>query len=438
MSQHVHISLTQTRPLPIQTLLVLLACLASGAANGIAQVTAPTIFVQTTQGQSLTGELVALDAQFLELVDEEKNQTLALDQIESASFPGVIENQKPSALRCRLTDGSLFNGQKISVSEAIATLELSSGQQITVAQSSLKSLLLFDAENDLEKVQQWDKFLPSFTASSDAIVAQKNESLQAIEGIVGDVSEDGFDFQMGGRQVTVKAEKLTGVIFYRADRELPETVCEIRLNDGSRIAASQIGMSEGAINIVTATGDRIALPTDIIESFDLSAGRAIYLSDLLPTTNDWKPLVASPSLLESLTKLNRAIANESFTGQPLSLRMIPSDGLNFLATTQSFSKGFAISAGGRLAFNLNGQFQRLTAVTGFAPEMDSLTGHVKIEIQVDQNIALSTILDNQSLTQPLPVDVDVTDAKRLVIRVNYHDGRSVGDRIHFVDARLSR
>ena len=438
MSHHAYTLLTQTQTISIRILFVLLACLALSTATAIAQVASPTISVQTTEGQSLTGELVALDGQVLELVNQGNNQTLAFDQIESVSFPNAVESQLPSVLRCQLADGSSFNAQKISISEARATLELSSGKQIVVAQSSLKSLLLFDAKNDPDKLRQWDEFLPSFTVPSDAIVAEKNEALQAIEGIVGDVNDDGFNFQMGGRQVTVKAEKLTGVIFYRADRELPETLCEVRLNDDSNIAAAQIELAERTINVVTGTGDLISLPIDAIASIDLSSGRAIYLSDLLPTTNDWKPLVASPTHLESLSRLNQSIANESFTGQPLSLRTVPSDGLEFLATTQTYNKGFAISAGGRLAFNLNGQYQRLTALTGFDPEMDALAGKVRIEIQVDQKLAMSAVLDNLQLAEPFPVDVDLSNAKRLVIRVNYHDGRSVGDRIHFVDARLSR
>ena len=433
-----HFPLTHKHWLAGVTSFLLLVCFAMGPSYTMAQESPSTISVQTTEGQSLTGELIALDGQVLELVNQESNQTLAFDQIESVSFPNAVESQQPSVLQCQLADGSSFNANKIYISEAKAELELSSGEQIVIAQSSLKSLMLFDVKNDPDKLRQWDEFLPSFTAPSDAIVAEKNEALQAIEGIVGDVSDDGFNFRMGGRQVTVKAEKLTGVIFYRADREMPETLCEVRLNDDSNIAAAQIELAEGTINVVTGTGDLIALPIDVIASIDLSAGRAIYLSDLLPTTNDWKPLVASPTHLESLSKLNQSIANKSFAGQPLSLRTIPSDGLDFLATTQTYNKGFAISAGGRLAFNLNGQFQRLTALTGFDPEMDALAGKVKIEIQVDQKIALSAVLDNRQLVQPLPVDVDLTNAKRLVIRVNYHDGRSVGDRIHFVDARLSR
>jgi len=256
--------------------------------------------------------------------------------------------------------------------------------------------------------------------------------------IVGDVGDQGYEFQMGGREVTVKSEKLTGVVFYRADREFPESVCQILLNDDSTIAAAQIELAEGNFNVATGTGDRIVLSTELVASLNLSAGRAIYLSDLLPTTNDWKPLVASQTNLDSLAKLNLSIANESFTGQPLSLKSVPTDGLNFLATTQTYEKGFAIGGGGRLAFNLNGQFKRLTALVGFDPEMEALPGNIEMAIQVDNKSVLSAVLKNRQLLEPLPIDLDLSNAKRLVIRVNYNDGRSVGDRIHMVDARLWR
>ena len=176
----------------------------------------------------------------------------------------------------------------------------------------------------------------------------------------------------------------------------------------------------------------------VVAALDFSTGRAIYLSDLLPTTNDWKPLVASSASLESLSRLNLSIADESFSGKPLSLRTLPSDGLDFLATTRAYDNGFAIAAGGRLAFNLNGQFQRLTGLAGFDPDTQALCGNVELQIQIDDKVALSKVMDNQKLLQPFAIDLNLANAKRLVIRVNYHDGRSVGDQIHLVDVRLSR
>ncbi len=424
--------------LAFATKLVLLLVFAVGTATEAAQETSLTISVKTSDGQTLSGELVALQGNLLEMTSNRTNQTLAFEQIERIDLAQTDSKAPSASLQCRLADGSRFNATKLSISAGRATLNLSSNASITLAQSSLKSVLLFDTANDANKLKQWNEFLTDFAAASDSIIAQKNDALQAIEGIVGDVGEEGFDFEMGGRQVTVKAEKLTGVIFYRAERDFPDFVCEVQLIGGSTIAAAQIELSNGNVNIATGTGDQISLPSEIIASLNLSAGRSIYLSDLLPTTNDWKPLVASQANLDNLAKLNLSVANENFSGQPLSLRTLPTDGLSFLAKTQTYERGFAIQAGGRLAFNLNGQFKRLTALAGFDPEMEALPGNVQIEIQVDNRTVVSKVLENRRLVQPLPIDVDLVGAKRLIIRVNYHDGRSVGDRIHLVDARLSR
>ena len=269
--------------------ILLQVILAVGAVAVVAQETSSSVSVQTTDGQTLSGELVALHGQFLEVSIGGDNQTLPLEQIENIDF-AQTNSQVPSAsLQCRLADGSRFNATDISISDTQATLKLCSDATITLAQNSLKSLLLFDLANEPDRLKQWEEFLQSFTATSDAIIAEKNEALQAIEGIVGDAGEDGFDFQMGGRQVTVKAEKLTGIILYRADRELPNSVCEVRLTDNSSIAAAQMELAEGQLNIATGTGDQISLPLELIASLNCSAGRSIYLSDLLPTTNDWKP-----------------------------------------------------------------------------------------------------------------------------------------------------
>ncbi len=418
--------------------IVLLTFVAVATSTANAQETNRPVSVKTSEGQVLSGELVALHGQFLELTIDGGNRTLSFEEISSIDFADASSQVSTASLQCQLTDGSRFNATNLTISGAEATIKLASGVTITLVRSSLKALLLFDTSTAPDMLQQWDEFVPSFSATGDSLIAQKNDALQAIEGIIGDVSQIGVDFQMGGRQVTVKAEKLTGVIFYRADRDFENPVCEATLIDGSTIAAVQIELSDGNFNIAAGTGDQLTLPPELVTSLDLSAGRSIYLSDLLPTTNDWKPLVASQTNLDSLAKLNLSVANETFSGQPLSLRTLPTDGLNFLATTQIYEKGFAINGGGRLAFNLNGQFKRLTALAGFAPNTEALPGSVQMEIQVDKKTVLSSVLENRSLAQPMPIDVDLAGAKRLIIRVNYHDGRSVGDQIHLVDARLSR
>ncbi len=423
-----------------------LLCFGTMSQVAVAQVETAHVSVRTADGGTLSAELMAIDGQLVELKTDQTDQTdqksqfINFDSIESITFDNQRSTQNASAgtFQCQLADGSLINGASISISGSEVQIELAAGGRIELAKSSLRYLLLFNSTTNPKTRQQWNEFLTTFSSTSDAIIASKNESLQAIEGVVGDVTEAGFQFAMGERAVTVRAEKLTGVCFYRADREFPEPVCEIRLVNGSGIAVQQAVYVEEVLNCVTCTGDQISLPIDQVTQLNFAAGRTIYLSDLVPTTNAWLPLVASPANLDALVKLNSAIADQAFSGQPLTLRNTPADGLGLAVTTQTYAKGFAIAGGGRLAFNLNGQFKRLTALVGFDPETEGLEGNVRLEFRVDDKKVINEVLQNREVTRPLPVDIDVEGVQRLVIRVDYHDRRSVGDRIHIVEARVSR
>ena len=400
----------------------------------------PGVNVKTTDGQQTTGALVTIDGQLLELLSGGENQTLDFERIEQVEFaqPASAEETPRPALQCRLTDGSFINGQNIRIQGDVAKVEVSPQRHIEVGKSSLGAVLMFNPADDPQRLERWDAFAPTFTAASDAIVAEKNETLRAIEGVVGNVHEEGFEFQMDQRAATVKAEKLTGVLFYRAQRGIPDAVCFVELTGGSMVQAQQIVFLGEQLKLVARTGDQIELSIDLVRKLNFLAGRRIYLSDLLPTTNDWQPLVASPAVLGSLSKLKVATANQDASGQPLTIRWEKSNGATSASIEQSYDKGFAISGGGRLAFNLNGQFKRLTAIVGFAPSTQRLEGVVKFVVQADGKTKLESILKNRKLTHPLPVDIDVSNVNRLVIRVDYHDGRSIGDQIHIVDAKVFR
>ena len=419
---------------------VVIALLASSDV-ALSQSTGPTVQLQTAQGETVQGELLSIDSGSLDLQSSGEQMTASVDAIERVDFDQVADGEallQSAAAIIQLSDGSELPVKTIESEGNEFRIKTVGEVEIQLAKNSVQRMMFFEPANDDAMRQKWVDFLSTFEAASDAIVADKNENLQAIEGLVGDIAGGVVKFTMGERDVEVKTEKLVGVVFYRADREFPGTVCLVTLSDGTTLSAQQIVFTDGLVNVVTRTGDRVVIAPEQTTSLDFSAGRAVYLSDLLPTTNDWKPLVASALSMEHLSRLRIARVNESFSRQPLQLRSLPEDGLDFLATTETYTKGFAINGGGRLSFTLNGQFKRLTALAGFDPEVESLPGVVKLLIEVDGQPLVSEVLENRTLQKPLPIDIDVVDAQRLVIRLDYHDGRPIGDRIHIVNAKVSR
>ena len=403
----------------------------------------PSVQLQTAEGQTIQGELLLIDSGSLELQSTGEQITTSFETIARVDFDHPTAGQptqpmsQPAAV-IQLSDESKLPVQALESVGNEFRVQTVGGVEIQLAKTSVQRVLFFNPADDDLMQQKWDEFLSTFEAPSDAIVAEKNDSLQGIEGLVGDIADGFVNFTMGERNVEVKTEKLMGVLFYRAAREFPNTVCLVSLTDGTTLSAQQIVFADGVLNVVTRTGDRVAIAPEKTAAIDFSAGRAVYLSDLLPTTNDWKPLVASRSSMENLSLLRTARINESFSRQPLELRSLPDDSLDFLATTETFMKGFAINGGGRLSFTLNGQFKRLTALAGFDPEVESLPGAVRLLIEVDGKTLVSEVLENRELQKPFPIDIDIVNAQRLVIRVEYHDGRPIGDRIHIVDAQVSR
>ena len=419
---------------------VVIAVLARSNA-AFSQSTGPSVQIQTAAGQTVQGELLSIDSGSLELQSASEQITTSFEAIARVDFIQSAADQplsQPAAAIIQLSDGSMLPVKSLENKGNEFRIQTVGGVEVQLAKNSVQRLLFFNPADDDGMRQKWDEFLSTFEAPSDAIVAQKNDNLQGIEGLVKDIADGIVSFTMGERNVEVKTEKLMGVLYYRASREFPSTVCLVSLTDGTVLSAQQVVFTDGVLNVVTRTGDRVVVAPAKALALDFSAGRAVYLSDLLPTTNDWKPLVASKFSMKNLSRLRTARINESFSRDPLELRSLPEDSLNFLATTETFMKGFAINGGGRLSFTLNGQFKRLTALAGFDPEVENLPGVVKLIFEVDGKTVVSQTLKNRELQKPFPIDIDIVGAQRLVIRVDYQDGRPIGDRIHIVNAQVSR
>ena len=170
---------------------------------------------------------------------------------------------------------------------------------------------------------------------------------------------------------------------------------------------------------------------------NFSLGRAEFLSQMEPTTNDWNALITSSVIFEKLRRMKLARANESFKGLPLSLKFQPDQDLSFATQIKQFEQGFAIQGGGKLAFSLGGRYRKLTGLVGFDPAAN-ITGHVKLIVLVDGKPVVERELIHRTLKNPIQLDVDIKDAKRVVFQVDFQDGRSTGDQLHLVNLKVSQ
>lgn len=405
-----------------------------------------TVEVQLTDGGGVAGTIVAIDEDGIQLQTESSPTPLAFQQIASISFADVaakpdadtaLSDAAPSAATVTFVDGSQANVAALQIAGDTAAIRTMAQTTIKAQVSNLKSIcFLGTAATDAER-KQWQEMRDQPLPAADAIVVSKNGSLQLIEGIVGDISDSHLTFSIETRTAEVALEKIKGVFYYRADRELTDPLCQLTLTDGSSFAVRKIEINGGGFVFTSVDGTQFKAAAGQIQSLDFSVGRFVYLSDLVPSTNAWTPLLASDEILESLKALRIAKFNQDFRGEPLTLRTTPPSGLTYLSETMTYDKGIAIVGGGRVVFAVNGQFKRLTGLVGFDPKA-YIGGAVNFVVKTDGQTAISEVLRLSAVPQPIALNLDIAGTKRISISVEYADGKSAGDVLHLVDFKVLR
>lgn len=403
-----------------------------------------TVVVELTDGSSLPARINAVDQTGIELIAESQARRFTFEQLSSLNFNPAPSPDKPTGTDLHAGQVTFIDGTQIKIGD-LTIVDRSTavtsvgGTRIEADVAQLSTLSLFGLEASDQDRNQWDLILQQPRPTSDAIVVSKNGTLQMIEGVVGDISSQQLTFSMETRTAKVAIEKIKGVIFYRANRELADAICQLILIDQSALQVrSMVRSTTGnGFDVITVGGVEVFVDVAQMSRIDFSVGRFVYLSDLVPATNDWTPLLASPEIVNQLKSLRVARFNEDFRGQPIALESIPQQGAEYLGQIQSFNKGVAISGGGRVTYSLNGQFKRLTGKIGFDPQTYP-QAVVRFVIKTDGQTAISEVLNAKDLLTPIPLDLDVSKTDRILIAVEYEDGRIAGDILHLADLKVSR
>ena len=413
----------------------------------------PTITarVALTDGSVDDVEINSISESGIEVLDQGAKKTIAFKQVANVSFALDKTDQTGNATNgdegleaanrqrgsVTFVDGSEAVLGNVVVAGLEVQLETLSGTNIAAKIAELKMISFLGDETTEQEKKQWDELLAQPQPAADAIVVSKNGALQMIEGVVGDIGQDGLTFTMGTRTADVALEKIKGAIFYRAKRELADPICQCALIDGSLFSVREITLEKDGFRVTSVSGAEFVAKSSQIKRLNFSDSRSVWLSDLVPTTNDWTPLLASPQILESLKSMRLARFNEDFRGDHLTLKSIPQEGLDYLAETQSYDKGIAMSGGGRVVFALNQQFKQLTGLVGFDPDAHA-GAVVRFVVKTDGETAISEVLRSDEVLQPIKLDLDVSTTHRISIAIEYEDGNEAGDVLHLADFKVLR
>jgi len=396
--------------------LLLAASLLTGAAE---------FEVQTLDGQTATGQLVELGAEQLVLETAQGRSIFALSTVGAATrqaAPAVDERK--SNLWIELVDQSALSATSYSVRAAKAQVTLTTGARIELPTRTIRWVRFAPpADRDAKLTKQWTDITET-KPTGDLLVVRKNDSLDYLEGVLGDLDKEICKFEMDKEVISVKRPKVEGLIYFHPTvAELAEPVGQLVATDGSHLAIRTAVLNDGVVKVTTPGGVAVELPLAEISKLDFSSGKIAYLSDLQPETATYVPYFGfqeEPLALGDFFRYHRDIG---FDQSPLRLN------------GQAYRKGLALQSRTALSYKLPGKFRALKAVMGIDDSVRE-AGSVRVEIKGDGRMLWQG--EVRGTEPPRELDLNLTGVRRLDILADFGEDLDIGDRLDLCDARVTK
>ena len=394
--------------------------------------TSESVFVELSDDSSMEGRLQSISADSITLIVDGEEKSVASDTV-SLIRGNSSASATESATQVFLVDGSVLRCQTLSAKDSKLALQTVDESKSSIATRLVDFVQFLGSEINPDAAWQT---LVADDRESDALVVRRDQKLQMVDGIIGDVTDQTVSFTAGDRTAEVKRERLAGLLFYRryAEDAIPPKFV-VELTDGSAIRASSLSVDQQRVAVVSMCGAELNLTADAISTINFREGRSVWLTDLEPASNTWTPLLAGSAVLEKLREFSVSRFDRNFSGRPLEVLAL--NETSGTLARKEYSRGFAIKGGGKLSYVVGKQYRKLTGLVGFDPNANS-AGVVKFIVQVDGINRVEKILKASEMERPLPIDVDLSEASRIVFEVEYHDRRVVGDILHAVEMKLHR
>ncbi len=390
----------------------------------------PAVEVRQLSGETVTGALVEMSESSV-VIKGDDDSTITVPTADLLGITPQLESSGAEERRADasedtqgipivLADGSRLWGATINVIEGKASIKSRTGEtEWSLPGRSLASVRFVEASPEID--EQWDE-IEAMNHSTDVLVVNREDSLDYLEGVIGDLTGETVQFDLDGDELSVKLSKVAGLLFYQAPGATPtESVCRVLGRDDTSLVASHIGLESDGLHVTTTSGVELDLPWSDVRYIDFSLGKVAFLSDLQPEVERWTPYFEARQLPSTTAEYYKPRRDLAFDGQPL------------LLAGQTYSRGLAIRSRTELVYRLPGKYRRFIAVAGIDDRMRPL-GHVKFQVYADQQMLLDREISGGD--EPLPVDINLTGATRLRVVVDFGQDLDISDHFNLCDARI--
>jgi hypothetical protein len=344
----------------------------------------------------------------------------------------------PSAVHVELINGTVLPVDQFRAAESEALLTLPSvvpaekrDQRIHIR--NVAAVQLQPLEGAV--ADQWSQIRnQGFTGDVLAVLKRDGKSLDYVEGVLGDVTEEKIEFKLDDEPIRVDRAKVAGLIYLRSETQAKqEPICIIHSRTGLRANASAARLANGLISVTTSERVELAWPLEDIKLVDYSAGKILYLSDIEQATAEWTPLVGLPSAAQAAARYGQPRRDNSAFGGALTLSQSVGELSGGPTQLQSYSKGLALHSRTEMVFRLPTGYRQFLATVGIEPAT-SPSGNVQFKIYGDDEALFEADIAGDE--PPREIELEIAGIRRLKLVVDFGKNLATGDWLNVCNARL--
>lgn len=367
----------------------------------------PAAEVETLKGEKLSGQLAEMSDSVLRLARADAPLDIPLADVLAVRFLKTAADEPVVGDRVVLVDGTRITCSEFTVRKGQAKLTSPQCGTLVVPAARLAQVRFGVSTPKLD--EGWAALLTR-ESKTDMVIVKKEEVLDHLDGVVGDVGEK-IGFLLDGDEVPVAREKVYGLIF-RRKAESPRPACQVDLAGGDALQAAKVAWNGTEFKVRLAAGPEATLAASVVTGLDFSAGKVKHLSQLEPRDVKYVPYF---DLVQEYRR------DRSLDGGPLSL------------AGRKYVRGLALHSKTTLRYRIAGEYTRFTALMGIDDSVHRL-GNVRVVISGDGRPLLET--DVKGTDAPRPVELDVSGVRDLEFLVDFGADLDIGDHLDLVDAKL--
>jgi hypothetical protein len=382
------------------------------------------VSVESLSGPPRAGALVELDDQHIVIEADGKRETIDLRDLLALTV-----NNRPPATQpatsawIELIDGSRLEGTSYTVANRVASIR-TGDRAISVETRNIISVRFHPPSPELDR--QWREIRDGGGRGDVVVLRRSKTSLDQLEGVFHDVSEESVEFEYDEQRIAVKRSKLEGIVYFHSEaRDLPAALCEVQETNGCAWHAKSLQLAGELLRVTTTGGTICEIPVTQLARCDFSAGNVTYLSDLEYELAECTPFIATRLPEKRILQLYEPRRDASFEGSGLWLG--EGNGI------RQYEKGLSIHSRSVLIYRLPEAHRKLTADVGIDSRLRG-RGNVVLVIKGDDKELFRRSIAGKD--PPLAMDLNIEGVRRLEILVDFGETLDVADHLNLCNARI--